>query len=109
MNICSLKEFEHYDSILNCRYDTLLLRINKRLLIEMNYEDAFEFKKTQNIKGLVTKTHENWLKIRTENSDILRLIYLEGTMESMVVNLQMIRDTKNRIEFIENLIKEFEE
>lgn len=104
MNICSLNEFEYYDSILQNRYFKLINMLDSNLVITQQYKDLFEYHEEKNLKEAVIISQKYWTKLREQNSNILKLIYKGGTMENMVVNQQLTIDTKNRIRLIEELI-----
>lgn len=104
MNISSLNEFEHYDSILQNRIDRLTKILDRNLLIESQYTDSVEYIETKNFKEAIILSQESWVELRNMNSQVIELKYRGGSMKNMARNLQMTADTKDRIEFIEKLI-----
>ncbi len=105
MTFCSLKEFRHYDSILNVRYSELMRHINTRLKEESEFDDSFELEETKAYKSKIIESQRSWIKMRDKNEEVYGLLYKGGSMAAMAMNLQLKVDTQNRIQFLEALIQ----
>lgn len=106
MNVCSLKELEFYDSILQNRINQLTIILDSTLLIESHYADSMEYLETKDLKNAIILSQETWLELRNRNSQIIGLKYKGASMENMVRNQQMTKDTKDRIRLIEEIIND---
>jgi uncharacterized protein YecT (DUF1311 family) len=104
INLCSKKEFEFYDSILINKYNELIEIIDKRIENEKQFPDKFEYKLTSNYKNAIVSTHNFWIEFRDKNAELKGMYYEGGTIQPYIMNKQLIIDTKNRIEYIEELI-----
>ncbi len=65
MNICSLEEYNYYDSILNVRYAELMNILNVRVKEYSKFEYDFEFKQVKTYKNAIIDSQRSWiLKMR---------------------------------------------
>lgn len=105
MNICSLKEHQHYDSILNVKYKELMNVLNTRIKEYSKFDDDFESKEAESFKNSIIESQRSWIVLRDKNKKIKELMYIGGSMCAMAMNIQLTHDTKKRIEFIDELIE----
>lgn len=105
MTVCSLQEYQYYDSILNVRFTQLMNIVNTRLKEYSEMDIDFEFKEAELFKNSIIESQKSWIVLRDKNKNIKELKYRGGSMCSMAMNIQMTNDTKKRTEFIEELIE----
>ena len=105
MNICSRNEYLYYDSILNEKYSKLLEVLNAKLDRQSSYEYKFEYEATKEYINKITQSEKDWIKLKLSNAEVTGSYFEEGTMGPLIVNHQLIIDTKDRIVFIEHLLE----
>ncbi|NLR95049.1 lysozyme inhibitor LprI family protein [Flammeovirga agarivorans] len=105
MTICSLEEYQYYDSILNVKYKDLMNILNSRIKEYSEFDDDFELKQVISFKNLIIESQKSWIILRHKNEKIKELMYQGGSMCAMAMNMQLTHDTKKRIEFIDELIE----
>ena len=105
MTICSLEEYQYYDSILNVKYKELMNILNARIKKYSVFDDDFEVKEVESFKNSIIESQRSWIVLRDKNEKIKELMYLGGSMCAMAMNMQLTHDTKKRIEFIDELIE----
>jgi uncharacterized protein YecT (DUF1311 family) len=102
MNICSLKEYEYYDSILNVKYKAIISQLDKGIKEEIQYKENHSSK----LKTELVKSQKDWIKLKESNMDVYNEYYNGGSMRPLAINTQAIHDTKDRIEFLDNFASE---
>ncbi|ANQ49752.1 DUF1311 domain-containing protein [Flammeovirga sp. MY04] len=103
MNICSLKEFEYYDSLMNKVYNELMVKLDHQSDIVSHYENKIEYNELKSYKLSIIESQKNWMLQRELNALILSKKYSGGTIEVLEMNKQRIIDTQERIQLLEKL------
>lgn len=85
MTMCSFKEYQYYDSLLNVLYKKVMKDIGPAL------------------KQQVLESQRSWLKMKNQNRDVIGNMYEGGSISPMLQNMQMRDDTKSRIHFLKKL------
>lgn len=106
MTICAFNEFRYYDSILKTNFSELINTYDAQLKIQANYSDSIDYLYTKELKESVITSQHSWEILKENNSTVQAVLYKGGTMEHMMINIQMIIDTKARINYISNLLNE---
>ncbi|GAB5526114.1 MAG: hypothetical protein Roseis2KO_39860 [Roseivirga sp.] len=106
MNVCSLEEFQYYDSILNQRYSKLMKFLELRLKEEETYQsdELNEYEATIKYKEAIIKSQRAWLNMRIANEEVQRQRHEGGSMQPMAINRQATVDTRHRICYLEELL-----
>lgn len=106
MNMCSYNEYRYYNSLLTVRFKetTDQIKTDMESYKDMLTESEVEIYEQQ-ISSL-ERSQEAWLKFREENASVLSYQYYGGSIEPLMVNTQRIRDTKERLMFLDDLLEE---
>lgn len=106
MNVCSLEEFQYYDSILNAKYSKLMsfLDLTLKEYSEYQNDELNEYEMLKKHKEAIIKSQRAWLNMRLANEEIQRQRYKGGSMQPMAINRQATADTRHRICFLEELL-----
>ncbi|MFV7236864.1 MULTISPECIES: lysozyme inhibitor LprI family protein [Flavobacterium] len=99
MNVCSANELIYYDSILNVRYKYLIKKIDTE--IKDDYENY-----NLRLKTSIINSQKNWIISKEKNREVFDIEYEGGSILPLAKNTQTIRDTKERIIFLEYFIHE---
>jgi uncharacterized protein YecT (DUF1311 family) len=104
MTLCSITEFNYFDSISNYRYQELMMIIDCRLAEYSDPSDLREYEATESHLMAIKESQVAWGELVQKNKKIIELTS-GGSMFDMLVNQQLTEDTKNRIVFLEKLIE----
>jgi uncharacterized protein YecT (DUF1311 family) len=104
MTLCSITEFNYFDSISNYRYQELMKIIDSRLADYSDPSDLREYDATKSHLMAIKESQVAWGELVQKNKKIIELTS-GGSMFDMLVNRQLTEDTKNRILFLEKLIE----
>ncbi|MEL6558541.1 MAG: lysozyme inhibitor LprI family protein [Bacteroidota bacterium] len=104
MNICSMNEYQYYDSILNETYMKLMTILKEHLQEASKFNDQSELIELQDYQKSIIESQKNWIIQRDLNAAIQADNYQGGSMAPMVTNQQRTKDTRHRIEFLTNLL-----
>jgi uncharacterized protein YecT (DUF1311 family) len=99
MNVCSSEELEYYDSILNISYKKLIQKIDNNITEEIKFQEHY----SENLKKSIIQSQKDWIKFKESNRNIIEKSYNGGSMLPLAKNSQTIKDTKERIIFLNNL------
>ena len=107
MNLCSSKEFHYYDSLLNTTYQSLIRKIDLEIKEALDFDDDSEMNLLKDSKQVIINSQRHWIKQRDYNEKIWAEIYKGGSMMPLVVNVQATRDTRQRIDFLKQLLDHY--
>ncbi len=100
-NLCADAEYKYFDSIVQQMFDSLITIIDQRLLEEETLRKEIDFVNTDTLKTKIILAQKQWETLRDANAAIEKLRYETGTVVGMMMNFQMIADTKQRIRFLQ--------
>lgn len=98
MNICAAKEYLYFDSIMQMKYDSLLMTLDPS-----SEPDADQKKYLQNLKDQLIKSQMTWKEYMLSNAIYVSVEYQGGTIRPLMVSSQKTSDTKARIIALDNL------
>lgn len=98
MNICSADELNYYDSILNVKYQKTINYLNIEIEKEKKFNENYYF----NLKTELVQSQRNWIKLKENNREVYEKYYDGGSIRPLAKNIQSIKDTKDRIKFLED-------
>ncbi len=102
---CLDKEFKEADSLMMEKYNSVIKKIDNKLL-ELKHQNATErIMHITNQKEVFIASQEQWLKYRKANADIYRTTYKGGKVLQLVVYNTKINDTNQRIEKLNEFYK----
>lgn len=102
MNECSADELHYYDSILNVKYKKIIQELNQQIEEEKQYNENFRF----NLKAKLVESQKIWIKLKESNRDVYDKYYDGGSIRPLIKNTQSIKDTKDRIDFLDYYVSE---
>lgn len=106
MNVCSLDEYEYYDSILEIKVTQLKKSMQLDLERYKKFSDQSEYENLLIFDSTFEENQRKWLEYRDDNEALVGLEYEGGTIRPLMVNLELIELTKDRIRFVKSLLSE---